>query len=350
MKNSDNKKDKNVKILIAEDDFLVSEMIEGELADAGYQTVGKAANGIKAVELTKSLQPDIVLMDIRMPEMTGLEATRQIMECCPTPVIILTAYDNIDMVENAGDAGVGAYLNKPLDARELEKAILIARARFNDIKELKEKNRQLEEADKVNKNLMKEIHHRVKNNFQLVSSLLNLQIGGIEEDQTRRILEASRDRVQALAVLHEKLYEAGNFVSLPMNIFIEDLMNTLFEAYNTKDKSIKLDTNIDGIVLDTKKAVTIGIILNEVVTNSIKYAFPEPSDKKCIMSISMTVEDKSILLRIADNGIGVSDIDKLKSGNTLGLQLIHLLTESQLEGSIEFPETEGMEMMIRFKS
>ncbi len=349
MKNSNNKKGQGLRVLIAEDDFLVSEMIEGELVDAGYEIVGKAANGIRAVELTLSLEPDIVLMDIRMPEMTGLEATRQIMDCCPTPVIILTAYENIDMVENAGDAGVGAYLNKPLDAQELEKAILIARARFNDIKELKEKNRQLEEADKVNKNLMKEIHHRVKNNFQLVSSLLNLQIGGIDDDETRGILEAGRDRVQTLAVLHEKLYEVGDFVSLPMNIFIEDLMNALSGAYNTEDKSISMDINIENIVLDTKKAVTIGLILNETVTNSLKYAFPEPTDKKCIINVSMTVEDKSILLRIADNGIGVLDIEKLKSGNTLGMQLIHLLTESQLAGSIEFPETEGMEILIRFK-
>lgn len=349
MKNSSNNKGQSLRILIAEDDFLVSEMIEGELVDADYEIVGKAANGIRAVELTKVLQPDIVLMDIRMPEMTGLEAARQIMECCPTPVIILTAYENIDMVENAGDAGVGAYLNKPLDAQELEKAILIARARFNDIKELKEKNRQLEEADKVNRYLMKEIHHRVKNNFQLISSLLNLQIGGIDDDMTIKILEAGRDRIQTMAILHEKLYEVGNFVSLPMEIFIKDLMDVLFEAYNTKRRYFKLDINIDNIVLDTKKAVTIGLILNEAVTNSIKYAFPEPTDKKDTISVSMTARDKSILLRIADNGVGDIDIEQLKSGDTLGIQLIHLLAESQLEGSIEFPETEGMEILIRFQ-
>jgi two-component sensor histidine kinase len=349
LKNSNNRKGENLKILIAEDDFLVSEMIEGELVDAGYEIVGKAANGIRAVELTQSLRPDIVLMDIRMPEMTGLEATRQIMECCPTPVIILTAYENIDMVKNAGDAGVGAYLNKPLDAQELEKAILIARARFNDIKELKEKNRLLEEADKLNKTLMKEIHHRVKNNFQLISSLLNLQIGSLEDNQARRILESGRDRVQTLAVLHEKLYEIGDFVSLPMNIFIADIVEGLLVAYNAVDRGIDLEINIDNIVLNSKKAVTIGLIFNEAVTNSIKYAFPEPGDKKCIISVSMKVEDKNIILRMTDNGIGVSDMEKLKSGNTLGLQLIHLLTESQLEGSIEIRSTEGLEILIRFR-
>ena len=107
---------KNLKILIAEDDFLVSEMIEGELIGAGYEVIGKASNGNTALELTKVLKPDLVLMDIRMPELNGLEASRQIMEICPTPIIILTAYENRDMVADAGDAGVAAYLNKPLDA------------------------------------------------------------------------------------------------------------------------------------------------------------------------------------------------------------------------------------------
>ncbi len=349
MKSSNDKKGENLKILIAEDDFLVSEMIEGELTDAGYEIVGKAVNGIRAVELTQSLKPDIVLMDIRMPEMTGLEATRQIMDICPTPVIILTAYENIDMVKNAGDAGVGAYLNKPLDAQALGRAILIARARFNDIKELKEKNIQLEEADQLNKTLMKEIHHRVKNNFQLISSLLSLQIGGLEDNKARRILESGRDRVQTLAVLHEKLYEIGDFVSLPMNIFIEDITEALMVVYNGAEKGINLRLNIDNIVLNSKKAVTIGLILNEAVTNSIKYAFPESGNKKSIINVSMKVEDKNIILRMDDNGIGVSDMEKLKSGDTLGLQLIHLLTESQLAGSIEIRSTEGLEILIRFK-
>ncbi|MCK5200619.1 MAG: sensor histidine kinase, partial [Spirochaetales bacterium] len=163
------------------------------------------------------------------------------------------------------------------------------------------------------------------------------------------ILESGRDRVQTLAVLHEKLYEIGDFISLPMNIFIEEIIEALVAVYNGADRGINLEISIDNIVLDSKKAVTIGLILNEAVTNSIKYAFPESSDKKCIISVSMKVEDKNIVLRMADNGIGVLDMKKLKSGDTLGLQLIHLLTESQLAGSIEFPETEGLEILIRFK-
>ncbi|MDA3939965.1 MAG: response regulator [Spirochaetia bacterium] len=344
-----NGESKNLKILIAEDDFLVSEMIEGELVNAGYEVIGKASNGKIAVDLTLALKPDLVLMDIRMPELNGLEASTQIMETCPTPVIILTAYDNRDMVVDAGDVGVAAYLNKPLDSLELERAIIISMARFKDIVELQEKNNQLEEADKLNIALMKEVHHRVKNNFQLISSLLNLQIGSIEEDKAKKILEAGRDRVQTLAILHEKLYETGNLVSLPMNVFVKDLLKALVAAYNTKEKLINLNLNIESIVLDSKKAVSLGLILNEAVTNSVKYAFLNQVDKNNTISVSMAVEDKTILLSIKDNGIGISDIDKIKSGNTLGMQLIYLLTESQLEGSIEIESKAGLEIIIRFK-
>ena len=344
-----NGESKKLKILIAEDDFLVSEMIEGELLNTGYEVVGKASNGKIAVELTQSLKPDLLLMDIRMPELNGLEASKQIMDICPTPIIILTAYDNRDMVIDAGDAGVAAYLNKPLDSQELERAILISMARFKDIMNLRDKNIELEEAGKLNITLMKEIHHRVKNNFQLISSLLNLQIGSIEEENAKRILEAGRDRVQTLSILHEKLYETGNLDSLPMNIFVNDLLTALIDAYNTEGKTINLDMNIENIVLDSKKAVSLGLILNEAVTNSIKYAYPDKAGKDNTISISMIVEDKNILLTIKDNGIGILDIEKVKAGDTLGMQLIFLLTESQLDGSIEIESKEGLEIIIRFK-
>jgi len=349
LQKSNSKESENLKILIAEDDFLVSEMIEGELINEGYDILGRAMDGISAVELTMSLKPDIVLMDIRMPKLNGLEASKQIMDNCPVPIIILTAYENRDMIIDAGEAGVSAYLNKPLDPLELERAILISSARFKDIMNLQEKNDNLKEANQLNQTLMKEIHHRVKNNFQLISSLLNLQVGDITDKKTKEILEASRDRVQTLAILHEKLYETGDFVSLPMNVFIEDLSRSLIEAYYSDAKIVKLDVQIDSIVLDSKKAVSIGLILNEAITNSIKYAFPNLLNSDNTIKISMIVDGKDILLKIGDNGIGLPDLEKVKSGNTLGMQLIHLLTESQLEGSLEISNTQGTEFTIRFR-
>jgi AmiR/NasT family two-component response regulator len=134
------------RILIADDDALVVEAIQETLEAIGYVVAGKVADGDQAVEATQALRPDVVLMDIKMPKMDGLTAARQIQDCCPTPVVLLTAFESQDLVELATEAGVGAYLIKPPQAREMRRAIAIARARFEDMVALRRLNAELQEA------------------------------------------------------------------------------------------------------------------------------------------------------------------------------------------------------------
>ena len=135
---------KGIRVLIVEDDYLVSKMVKGLLKETGYIVVGEAMDGLKAIEMTESLRPDVVLMDIEMPDMDGIEATRLICERCPTPVVALTAYETEELVNKASDAGVGAYLVKPPKPREVERAITIAMARFGDMMELRHLNAELQ--------------------------------------------------------------------------------------------------------------------------------------------------------------------------------------------------------------
>jgi AmiR/NasT family two-component response regulator len=132
--------------LIADDDALVVEAIQETLEAIGYVVVGKVADGDQAVKATQALRPDVVLMDIKMPRMDGLTAARQIQDCCPTPVVLLTAFESQDLVEMATEAGVGAYLIKPPQAREMRRAIAIALARFEDMVALRRLNAELQEA------------------------------------------------------------------------------------------------------------------------------------------------------------------------------------------------------------
>ena len=127
----------NIRVLVAEDDYLVGEMIKGLLEDSGYAVVGEATTGFEVIEMVQSLRPDVVLMDIKMPDMDGIEATRLIYERCHTPVVVLTAYETEVLVEGATEAGVGAYLIKPPNVREIERAITISLARFDDIVKLR---------------------------------------------------------------------------------------------------------------------------------------------------------------------------------------------------------------------
>ena len=123
----------NIKVLVAEDDYLVGEEIQRELRTAGFEVVADANNGREAVDLTKRLNPDVVLMDIQMPVLDGLSAAREIQRDYPTPVVILTAHESEDLVEEASHAGVGAYITKPPERNEIHRAISIAMARHRDL-------------------------------------------------------------------------------------------------------------------------------------------------------------------------------------------------------------------------
>jgi len=133
-------------VLIAEDEALIGNLIQSELEEIGHRVVGRALDGRQAVEMTGELHPDVVLMDIVMPEMDGLQAARIIQESCPTPVVLLTAYDDISLVEKAGEVGAGAYLVKPSTAADLARAIAFAVARFADQAALRQLNAELQKA------------------------------------------------------------------------------------------------------------------------------------------------------------------------------------------------------------
>jgi AmiR/NasT family two-component response regulator len=135
---------KSLRVVIADDQESMSAIIRRQLVKIGHVVIGKATNGKQAVEMTQLLQPDIVLMDIEMPVMDGLEAARLIHEQSPRPVVLLTGHDDPEMVHKASQAGVGAYLIKPPSAPEIERSIIIAVARFADLMELRRLNIELQ--------------------------------------------------------------------------------------------------------------------------------------------------------------------------------------------------------------
>jgi two-component system, response regulator PdtaR len=138
--------DSSIKILVAEDDFLVAKFLEEELKLVGITVIGRANNGLSAVELTCSLKPSVVLMDMQMPDMNGIDAAIEIQKRQPTPIIMLTVYNETEIVYRAAEAGVAAYLIKPATGEEVCRAIYIAQARFNDMMELRRVNEELQQA------------------------------------------------------------------------------------------------------------------------------------------------------------------------------------------------------------
>lgn len=199
--------------------------------------------------------------------------------------------------------------------------------------------------------LLKEIHHRVKNNLQVISSLLYLNSKKIKDKETQDIFKDSQNRVKSIALVHERLYQSKDLGKIDFKEYVAKLTNDLFRSYAVNQAPVKLSLNINNIYISIDTAVPCGLIINEVVSNSFKYAFPAEfyTDKENIITINFNKDlNNQLVLEISDNGIGLPKELNLKKKESLGLQLVDTLI-AQLEGSLEIFHDEGTTFKFVFK-
>ncbi|ACK72926.1 signal transduction histidine kinase [Gloeothece citriformis PCC 7424] len=196
--------------------------------------------------------------------------------------------------------------------------------------------------------LLKEVHHRVKNNLQVISSLFSLQSQYIEDSNILSILEDSQNRISSMALIHEKLYQSENLAKIDFKDYIQTLVKYLLTSYNINPQLIHLDLNIEDISLDLDQAIACGLLLNELVSNSLKHAFPTPWEKPGKISINFTIVKKQLFsLKIEDNGIGLPEGLNVKTTPSLGLRLVRALTR-QLKGTLEMYNNNGAVFQLIF--
>ena len=193
--------------------------------------------------------------------------------------------------------------------------------------------------------LLTELHHRVKNNLQIISSFLNLQSGYIEDAKTLEILKAAENRVLSMALVHEQLYLSQNLAQVDSASYIKHLASNLFSSYNINTDAIKFKINIDKILLFVNTAITCGLIINELISNALKYAFPEGRSGE--IKINFQSSRGEIIITVSDNGIGLPENVNLQKTESLGLQIVLALTK-QLQGKIEIGRSKGTEFRITF--
>jgi two-component sensor histidine kinase len=196
--------------------------------------------------------------------------------------------------------------------------------------------------------LLREVHHRVKNNLQLISSLLSLQAVRISDPAVAELFAESRDRVRSMALVHENLYRFGNFARAPMKPHLESVCAQLFRAYAPATEQISLHLDIDEVQLDLDRAVACGLIVNELVSNALKHAFPDGRRGALWISLQ-SLEADGCLLRVRDDGVGISESIHPKTAETLGLQLVNDLAD-QLRGSVEIRSLDGVDIAITFQT
>ena len=192
---------------------------------------------------------------------------------------------------------------------------------------------------------MKEIHHRVKNNLQIISSLLNLQSEYIQDKQDLEIFKVSQSRIESMSLIHEKLYQSKDLAQIDFAEYIRELAVSLFSSY-VINSTITLKTNIERVSLGMDMAIPCGLIINELVLNCLKHAFPLGSSGEICLNLYSTSEN-TITLLVSDNGIGFPQDLDFKSTNSLGLQLVNALT-NQLGGTVELIRSVGAEFKITF--
>lgn len=217
---------------------------------------------------------------------------------------------------------------------------------IRDITERKQMELKLKNSLKEKEMLLKEIHHRVKNNLMIISSLLSLQSDYIKDIASKNIFIESQNRARSMALIHEKLYQSTDLKSINFGDYIKKLTRELFYTYRVGDARVELIYNIEDLNLDINTAIPLGLIANELITNSLKYAFLDGTDG--IVRIEFKKEDHNYVFIIKDNGVGLPEGFDYKKSDSLGLQLVNNLSE-QIDAVIELNTDDGTEFKIKFK-
>lgn len=294
-----------------------------------------------------------ILVDYNQESLRILNCEEQNIELRMLETIDKKEIDSIEQLKIGGERSISVLLKSQNETRALEyhfsviflKNGLYCLLRVEDItKEMKEK--EIVESLKEKEVLLKEIHHRVKNNLQVISSILNLQSSFVKDKQTLEILEESRNRIRSMAIIHENLYRTTNFSSINFSDYLKNLTSNLIASYQVNTGKVTLKENLSKVDLVLDQAIPCGLLVNELITNSLKYAFVDGRPGE--ISIILNEIKNNIHLSISDNGVGLPiDFDILNS-DTLGLQLVSTLVE-QLDGQIVVDNSIGIKYLITFE-
>jgi two-component sensor histidine kinase len=342
-----------VNILLVDDDVRNLDVLDSVLARPDYRLVRARTANEALLALVKDEFAAIVL-DIHMPDLDGFKLAELIKQRKRTqhiPIIFLTAYyqEDKDVLQGYG-AGAVDYLSKPVNPLILKSKVDVfvdlfrkthALTKLNQAMEteIEQRVEQIRASLREKETLLKEIHHRVKNNLQVISSLLSLQSDRLGDTTVRKLFLDARDRVRSMALVHEKLYNSQNLARVELGEYTRSLMNDLLQGHAAVASKVRLQIDHDPVFLPVDVAIPCGLILNELATNALKHAFRERAEGEIAIE-TRRLADGRIRIAFSDNGGGLPPEIDWRSADTLGLRLIRMLTE-QLGGTSELYNGQG---------
>ncbi len=447
--------DRKIKILVVEDNPSFRSLTVQILGAAGYEVL-EASTGKEGLQKTRQELPDLVLLDIMLPDINGLEVCRRIKSdprLASSFVALISGKktSSTDQVEGL-EGGADAFFTRPIGQRELlarikalvrlkqtEESLKLSEARFKklldenadailvidrqgvvrlanpaaetlfhlafkelvgtelglpvmgvkksevditnnrsrpvvaemrvmeiewenetayllslrDVTDRKQVEEQLRAALKEKEAMLAEIHHRVKNNLQVISSLLNFQAAYAQNEQAIAALHDSQRRLQSMALIHEQLYYTPDLAQIDFTTYVQTLVSDLFAAYQTNTRRVSLKLDVHDVSLTIKDAIPCGLLLNELVSNALKHAFPpdktNSSDRSAVIEVALIpTAAGTYTLTVADNGVGLPPDFSFPNTRSLGLRLIDLFSR-QLKGTVEWQSKNGTTCRITFK-
>ena len=221
----------------------------------------------------------------------------------------------------------------------------VIQAILHDITKRKNYEKQIKQSLTEKEVLLREIHHRVKNNLQVISSLLNLQSRYMEDKNARDVFKESQNRIKSMALIHEKLYQSEDLTKIDFAEYLKSLTFHLFRSYSVDQSTVRLSINFEGALFDIDTSIPCGLIINELISNSLKYAFP--NGRKGKISVDLQLNGEKYMLIISDDGVGFPEGLDFQNTETLGLRLVSILV-NQIKGVITLDKREGTSFKIEF--
>ena len=337
---------KDFKILIVDDNIELAQNLKDILEEKGYGT-GVASDGKRTTKLCQEDEFDLALVDMKLSDIDGLKLIAKMSKITQgMEYIIITGHGSIESATEAVKLRrIVAYETKPINI----KSLLILIQQINERKLAEKAHKRAEEQIqrdlKEKEVLLKEIHHCVKNNLQIIHSLLALQSTNVKNKRVLEAFNECKGRIKSMALIHEKLYQSEDFARVDFTDYIQSLVINLFHTYNVHHDTIRVKTQLKNITLGIDKAIPCGMLINELVTNALRHAFPD--GRKGTIRIGLYSSNDKHTLLIMDDGIGLPVNIYTRQSKSLGLQLVNSLVD-QLGGTLEVIRRKGTTFKVMF--
>lgn len=312
-----------------------SQMV-GDLLGSEYRTIYDESE----LDINSKESLDLIIMDLPSwsPQREELKVKKEQEKPLFLPYLLVASSNDLKKVQGVWDS-FDEVISPPITKMKLLSRVQV-------LLQTRRLSVQVNQLLQDKEMLMKEIHHRVKNNLMVISSLLNLQSRYIKDEKSKEIFKESQNRAQSMALIHERLYRSTNMKSIDFADYIRSLTRDLFNTYSTQEDRIDLKMDVEDVEVDIDNAVPLGLIINEIVTNSLKYAFPD--ETAGTISISFHKQKDQYLLEVSDDGIGIPEEFEVEKSDSLGMMLINSLTY-QIGGELEMERSPGTTFRIKFK-